>query len=234
MTLIPILRPDFYHTTNSSTTVNDFHKLRHRIYNTETCFIEDKWAEWSPNQSSIISSNIHKGFIATHAVDSLDWKNKDHNSPETYITNSILIQNCSDNQQFSQSFHVELNYDYLRKEHKLFKEEKTALPNINFNRKIHKLVPFIIDDDQNKEFQMSSKKKSEWVLLRDGTAHPSELKFPSWSSFNQILESEQRFSQTNVGSLDPITALPTQMNVIYQVINRTLPIKKELRLSYIV
>ena len=39
--------------------------------------------------------------------------------------------------------------------------------------------------------------------------------------------------QTNVGCLPPITASPTQINVIYEVINRTLSIKKELGLTYI-
>ena len=91
----------------------------------------------------------------------------------------------------------------------------------------------IIEDDQNKEFQKSSKKTLGWVFLRDNTAHLSEQKVPAWSSFNQILDSEQNFFQVNVGYLPPITAPPTQMNVIYEVINRTLSIKKELELSYI-
>ena len=50
--------------------------------------------------------------------------------------------------------------------------------------------------------------------------------------FNQILESEQNFSQANVGYLLPITVSPTQINVIYEFINRT-SIKKELGLCYI-
>ena len=72
-----------------------------------------------------------------------------------------------------------------------------------------------------------------WVLLRDNTAHPSELKVPAWSSFDQILESEQNLSQANVGYLPLITVFPTQMNVNYKFIDRTLSIKKELGLSYI-
>ena len=169
----------------------------------------------------------------THIADNIDWKNKDLNSPETNNTNSILIQNCSDDQQFSQSVHVEPNYDFSRKDHKSFKAEKTNLPNINFKRGIPKLMPSIIDDDQNKEFQKPSKKALGWVLLKDNTVHPSEQKVPAWSSFNQILESEQNFLQANVGYLPPITALSTQMNVIYKVINRTWSIKKELGLTYI-
>ena len=67
----------------------------------------------------------------------------------------------------------------------------------------------------------------------DNTAHPSEQKDPAWSSFNQILESEQNSLQANVGYPPLITAPPTQMNVIYEVINRTLSVKKELGLTYI-
>ena len=41
------------------------------------------------------------------------------------------------------------------------------------------------------------------------------------------------FFQPNVGYLQPIAAPPTQMNVIYEVINQTLSIMKELGLTYI-
>ena len=41
------------------------------------------------------------------------------------------------------------------------------------------------------------------------------------------------FFQPNVGYLPPITAPPTQMNVIYKVVNQTLSIMKELGLTYI-
>ena len=81
------------------------------------------------------------------------------------------------------SFHVEPNYDFSRKDHKSFKAE-TTLP--NFKRGMTKLMPSIIEDDQNKEFQMSSKKTLGWVLLRDNTVHPSELEVQAWSTFNQI------------------------------------------------
>ena len=132
MTLIPTLKPTLgqellslntYHKTGSSTIVDDLHKLRHGISYTETCFIEDKWTEWSSRQSTIIPSNIHKGITTTNVVDNIVWKNKDLNIPETHYTNSILIQNCFDDQQFSQSVHVEPNYDFSRKDHKSFKTE---------------------------------------------------------------------------------------------------------------
>ena len=97
-------------------------------------------------------------------------------------------------------------------------------------------MPSIIEDDQNKEFQYSSKKTLGWVPLRDKKAHSSELKVPVRSSFNQKLESEQNFSYANVGYLPPIT-FPSSTNerelLRLIVINRTLSIKKELGLSYI-
>ena len=90
------------------------------------------------------------------------------------------------------------------------------MPDINFRIAIPKLIPSIIEDEQNKEFQKSSifKQNLGWVLLRGHTAHPSEQKGRVWSSLNQILEPEQNFSQANAGYLPPITAPPTQMKVI--------------------
>ena len=89
MTLIPTLQPALgqvllslktYHKTGSSTIVDDLHKLGHGISYTATRFIENKWVKWSSNQSTIISSNVHKGISTTHVVDNIDWKNKDLNS----------------------------------------------------------------------------------------------------------------------------------------------------------
>ena len=150
--------------------------MGHGISYTETRLIEDKWAEWSSNQSRIIPFNIHKAISTAHVVDSIDWKNKDLNFPETHSTNSILIQNCADDQQIS---HVESNYDFSRKDYKSFKAEKTTFPNINFKRGIPRPMPSIIEDYQNKKFQKSSKLTLRWVLLKDNTAHPSEQKVPA-------------------------------------------------------
>ena len=55
-------------------------------------FIQDKWAEWTEDLSSIIPPNIKKGVMATHIYDNIDWKNKNVNKSETHHTNSILIQ----------------------------------------------------------------------------------------------------------------------------------------------
>ena len=65
-----------------------------------------------------------------HIVDNIDRKNKYLDSPESYNTNPVVIQNFSDDQEFSQS--VETKYDFSRKYHKLLKLVTTTFLNINF------------------------------------------------------------------------------------------------------
>ena len=81
-----------YRKTGSSVIVNDLHKFGHGISYTETKFIEDKWAEWSENTSSIVPANIKQGVVVTHVVDNIHWKNKNFKEKETHNTNSILFQ----------------------------------------------------------------------------------------------------------------------------------------------
>ena len=82
-------------------------------------------------------------------------KKKYLDSPETQNTNSVLNQNSSDDQQFSENVHVEPNYDFSRRGNKSFKAEATTLLNINFKRRILKLMNSIIEDNQNKKIQNS-------------------------------------------------------------------------------
>ena len=108
----------------------------------------------------------------THILENVDRKNEYLNSPKTHNTNSILIQNCSDDQVFTNcSCRAKLLFS--RKDHKSFRAKTATLLDINFKRGIPKLIPSIIEVDQNKEFQNSSKKILGWVLLRNKTAHPS-------------------------------------------------------------
>ena len=83
--LVPGSQPGFNHILLSITTlakkesqmvIDDLKQLGAGISNTETMFIQDKWAEWTENLSSIIPSNIKKGVITTHICDNIDWKNK--------------------------------------------------------------------------------------------------------------------------------------------------------------
>ena len=61
--------------TGSQMVINDLKKLGAGISNTETMFIQDKWAEWTENCSSTIPPNIKKGVIAAHIGDNIGWKN---------------------------------------------------------------------------------------------------------------------------------------------------------------
>ena len=130
VTLIPTLRPALgqvllphktLHKTGLNTIVDYLYKLRHGISYTETRFNEDKWAKWSSNKPPIITLNIHKDITTTHIVDNFDRNNTNLNSPETRNTNSVLILNCFDDQQFSQGVYIEPNYDFSRKDNKSFK-----------------------------------------------------------------------------------------------------------------
>ena len=64
--------------TGSSIVIDDLHKFGHDISCTETKFIQDKWTEWSEQESSLLLSNIKKGLITMLVFDSIEWKNKDH------------------------------------------------------------------------------------------------------------------------------------------------------------
>ena len=130
VTLIPTLRPALgqvwlphktLHKTGLNTIVDYLYKLRHGISYTETRFNEDKWAKWSSNKPPIITLNIHKDITTTHIVDNFDRNNINLNSPETRNTNSVLILNCFDDQQFPQGVYIEPNYDFSRKDNKSFK-----------------------------------------------------------------------------------------------------------------
>ena len=111
-------------------------KFVHGISYTETKFIEDKWAEWSEQQSSLLPSNIEKGLITTLVFDNIDWKNKDHKGKETHNTNSILIQEIPSHQSQFNFTRVSLNpnYDFERSKHRSFKALETNLELFTFKR----------------------------------------------------------------------------------------------------
>ena len=120
----------------SSTVIDDLQKFVHGISYTATKFIEDKWAEWSEQQSSLLPSNIEKGLITTLVFDNIDWKNKDHKGKETHNTNSILIQEIPSHQSQFNFTRVNLNpnYDFERSKHRSFKAFETNLELVTFKR----------------------------------------------------------------------------------------------------
>ena len=51
---------------------------------------------------------------------------------------------------------------------------------------------------------------------------------PSWSGFQRLLHHRHQVPKATIGYLQPITAPPTDTNVIFAAINRSLDIIKEL------
>ena len=115
-----LLSLSMYRKTGSSTVIDNLRKFGHGILYTETKFIEDKWAELSEQQSSLLSSNIEKGLITTLVFDNMDWKNKDCEGKETHNTNSILIQEIPSQCNFTR-VNLNSNYDSERSKHRSFK-----------------------------------------------------------------------------------------------------------------
>ena len=56
---------------------------------------------------------------------------------------------------------------------------------------------------------------------------------PSWSAFQRLLHHRERVAKATIGYLQPITAPPTDINVIFAVINRSLDIIKELDIPHL-
>ena len=142
-----LLSLNMYHKTGSSVVIEDLHKLGHGLSYTETKFIEDKWAEWAENESTIVPSNIEENIVVTRIVNNIAWKNKDIRGKETRNTNSILIQQKTLGKE---KVPVQLtpNYDFERKSHRAFKGFSIKLPNINFVRAKCKQQKFMIYADR--------------------------------------------------------------------------------------
>ena len=70
--------------------MTDLHRIGHGLSYTETVFIQDKWAEWSENQSQLVPNNIDEDSIVTLAADNTDSKNKTFKGEETHNTNTLL------------------------------------------------------------------------------------------------------------------------------------------------
>ena len=84
-TLIPDAKPslsqvllslNIYRKTGSSEVIRDLHRIGRGLSYTETKFIEDKWAEWSENQSKLVPNNVDEDSIVTFVADNIDWEIK--------------------------------------------------------------------------------------------------------------------------------------------------------------
>ena len=106
--------------------INDLKQLGSGISNTETMFIQDKWAEWTENLSSNIPSNIKKEVIATHVCDNIDWKNENVNRSESHHTNPILVQK-HDLIEILSKISLDADYNFERKSYRSYKNCLTSI-----------------------------------------------------------------------------------------------------------
>ena len=72
--------------------------------------------------------------------------------------------------------------------------------------------------------------KEEGFKFRFYASNNSTQCIPSWSGFHQLLNPNSN-TKANVGYLQPITPPPTDMKVIFSVIDRSLDIMRELNLQ---
>lgn len=222
-----MLSLNIYHKTGSSDAVNDLHKLGHRLSYTDTKFIEDKWAEWTENQSQIVPANIPKGEPVVHVVDNIDWKNKDLRGHQKHNTNGILIQPNNTFQNGKTKVIMEPEYHFDRKNHRSFKRFKSQLQPVNFKRADCKKLEYKPSNNTS-EYEKGLKQNLAWVMSRYSPYKELSL-FPSWSGYQHIIYN--LVIKANVGYLAPLTAPPTEMSVIYKVIERSLRILEELELD---
>ena len=172
-----LLSLSMYRKTGSSTVIDDLHKFGHGIPYTETKFIEDKWAEWSEQQSSLLPSNIGKGLITTLLFDNIDWKNKDHKGKETHNTNSILIQEIPSQCNFTR-VNLNPNYDFKRSKNRSFKAFETNLEPVTFIRSQCKDLIYK-ENNYEEEYNDSKNRILAWVMSRLTISRHSEQSIPS-------------------------------------------------------
>ena len=210
-----------YRKTGSSTVI-DGHGISKFIE-----IIEDKWAEWSEQQSSLLPSNIGKGLITTLVFDNIEWKNKDHKGKETHNTNSILIHEIPSQCNFTR-VNLNPNYDFERSKHRSFKAFETNLEPVTFKRSQCKDLIYK-KNNYEEEYNDSKNRILAWVMPRLTISHHSEQSIPSWSGFQQLLAETP--PKASIGYLPPITAPPTEMSVIYAFIDRAFKILMELEME---
>ena len=213
--------------TGSKMVVNDLKQLGHGLSTYETMFIQDKWAEWTENESSIIPSNMKKGVIATHVFDNIDWKNKSLSRVETHHTNSILVQKYDILENMS-NVTLDSDYNFERKKHRSYKGSSQVLPNFYFKRGPIKSLKYI-DVNDREECTKSTLYSLVWVHSR---ITKDLQKVPSWSGFKELVTNRD-LDVLTVGYLPPIPYSPTEYKVILEEIRRTQQIMIELETDFI-
>ena len=136
-----LLSLNIYRKTCSSEVITDLHRIGHGLSYTETKFIEDKWAEWSENQSKLVPNNIDEDSIVTLVADNIDWKNKTFKGEEKHYTNSIFMQgNTVLKDTERKGIVLQHDYDFDGKTHHSYKGVNTTLDTIKFIREKCKLL----------------------------------------------------------------------------------------------
>ena len=215
--------------TGSQMVVNDLKQLGHGLSNTETMFIQDKWAEWTEKVNSIIPSNMKRGVVATQVFDNIDWKNKSLSRIETHHTNSNWVQKYDIVDNFS-NVTLDANYknNFERKKHRSYKGTSQVLDNFYFKRGSVKSLKYI-NVDGRKECMKASLYSLVWAHSR---MTKEKQKVPSWSGFKELV-SKPDLDKIVVGYLQSIPFAPTNYNVILAEIRRTQGIMKEHETDFI-
>ena len=169
--------------TGSSNGIDTLHKLGYGLPYTETIFIEDKWAKWAENQSSIFPSNIKESQPTTHVADNIDWENRSlAGSNQTHNTNSIFFQHTAD--QNNTSITLIPDYNFIRSSHRSFKAKVARLPQFKGTKKNDAISSGPIDSQTEvKEFEMSTVKYQLWAYCIKKMENDKEI--PAWSSFQK-------------------------------------------------
>ena len=111
------------------------------------------------------------------------------------------------------------DYDFDRKTHHSYKGATTTLDTINFVRGKCKLLEKKIHG--NTEYEKSSTGNSAWSLTRYAASDRGSQIVPSRTGFQKLIYPNKN-TKVSVGYLLPVTAPPTEMKVIFSVINQSL------------
>ena len=89
------------------------------------------------------------------------------------------------------------------------------------------------EEKEKKEYSNSTLTNFIWLLARLSSSSSGVQNTPPWSGFQRLLHHRHQVLKATIGYLQPITAPPADINVIFAVINRSLDIIKELDIPHL-
>ena len=115
---------------------------------------------------------------------------------------------------------------------------------IHIKAQLLHLIPYILLEENvnllekkeihgNTEYEKSSTENFAWGLTRYAASDWGSQIVPSWTGFQKLIYPNKN-TKVSVGYLPPITAPPTEVKVIFSVINRSLDVMTELNLKNII